>query len=46
MGVTVGVPASSVAELATVNGSTTPAFAALTQATDRTIEEMKVLLRI
>jgi hypothetical protein len=45
MGVTI-MSEASVAELATVNGSTTPAFAALTHATDRTIEEMKVVLRI
>jgi hypothetical protein len=45
MGVTV-VSEGTVAELASVNGSTTPAFAALTHATDRTIEEMKVVLRI
>jgi hypothetical protein len=44
------VPVPVVADAGVVNGSivsyTTVAFAALTQATDRTIEEMKVLLRI
>ena len=44
------VPVPVVADAGSVNGSivsyTTAAFAALTQATDRTIEEMKVVLRI
>jgi hypothetical protein len=44
------VPVPVVADAGVVNGSivlyTTVAFAALTQATDRTIEEMKVVLRI
>jgi hypothetical protein len=44
------LPDAFVSDAAVVNGSivsyTTAAFAALTQATDRTIEEMKVVLRI
>jgi hypothetical protein len=44
------VPVPVVADAGVVNGSivsyTTVAFAALTQATDRTIEDMKVVLRI